>query len=71
MTRKVKELKEWLNQFNDEDEVWAYEGEVQGIIIEHKRIDYTFHNSKIPEIGPSTFAYPQEPSPRKDENIEE
>jgi len=68
MKRVVKELREWLKQFSDDDEVWAYEGEVQGIIVRHKDKCYTFHNTF--EFCPAIFAYPQESS-RVDENINE
>lgn len=32
--RTVGELKEWLKQFNDDERVWAYEGEACGICTE-------------------------------------
>ena len=48
--RTIKELKDWLNQFNEDSVVWAYEGEVQGIIVEQgtpRKKQYCFHNESI------------------------
>jgi len=44
MTRTVKELKKWLSQFRDDSAVWAYEGEVCGVIVGQDEEDYCFHN---------------------------
>ena len=71
--RTVKELREWLSQFDEEDEVWGYEGEVQGIIVRHQKDDgqYAFHNDlgSPPFFPPSALNYPQEHWPRNDEHI--
>jgi len=42
--RAVKELREWLTQFNEESQLWAYEGEVCGVIVEENKKCYCFHN---------------------------
>jgi hypothetical protein len=42
--RTVGELREWLAQFDEGDKVWAYEGEVSGVVVEHGGRDYVFHN---------------------------
>lgn len=49
MVRKVYELKQWLSQFPDDWDVWAYEGEVVGIVVadpdDHCN-SYVFHNRR-------------------------
>ena len=46
MRRLVGELRTWLAQFPDDAEVWAYEGEVIGIVVKREDInhDYIFFN---------------------------
>ena len=45
--RLVGDLRIWLQQFPDDAEVWAYEGEVVGIVVKREDInhDYVFFNS--------------------------
>lgn len=44
MRRGIKELREWLSQFTDNAEVWAYEGEVSAVIVEDEGKEYCFQN---------------------------
>jgi hypothetical protein len=64
--RKIKELKEWLSQFNDNDGVYGYEGEIQGIVVVHKEKYFSFHNDKdCSTLAP--LLYPQ--FPKIDDNL--
>lgn len=56
--RIVSELLSWLKQFDLNDQVYAYEGEVQGIIVIHKDKYYTFHNEES-FVSSTKFRYPQ------------
>ena len=38
MKRKVRELREWLDDIDGDWDVWAYEGEVTGIVVAPRHI---------------------------------
>jgi hypothetical protein len=67
--RTVFELRKWLQQFDPDDIVWGYEGEIQGIVVQSNDSQYTFHNDigDNPYLPPSAIIYPQEKIPRNDD----
>lgn len=65
--RELTKFLKWIKQFNDPEEweIYAYEGEVQGIIVSHKTLpyledknmwnSYCFHNYSDNKDGYHTF----------------